>query len=298
MNILITGYTGFIGSNLLPALLNNKKYNFLLIAKNKKKKIKKNNIEYIHANLKNIEKFEKKIINFNPRIIINLAWEGIPNFSKEYCKKNYQNSIKLAKICLKIKNCKKFIGFGSCLEYKKKIGSCKENSYLDRSINFSFYKNKINEDIKKLFIKTDIKFIWLRIFYIYGKNQRKNSLIPTIINSIKNDKKFEFKNPYDSNDYINIDDLINIIKISIKKNIPSGEYNVGSGKTYQNIYILDLIKSLISGNNKYLTNIHSYKLSKNCKNNFYADMNKTLKIFKFKPKIDIKKGIKLLINEK
>ena len=41
MNILITGYTGFIGSNLMPALLNNKKYNFLLIAKNKKKKNKK-----------------------------------------------------------------------------------------------------------------------------------------------------------------------------------------------------------------------------------------------------------------
>ena len=42
MNILITGYTGFIGRNLLPNLIYDKKYNFLLIARNKKKKKKKN----------------------------------------------------------------------------------------------------------------------------------------------------------------------------------------------------------------------------------------------------------------
>ena len=41
MKILITGYTGFIGSNLLPALLKNKSNNFLLISKNKKKNLRK-----------------------------------------------------------------------------------------------------------------------------------------------------------------------------------------------------------------------------------------------------------------
>ena len=61
------------------------------------------------CNILDINSIEKVIKKVNPKIIIHLAWEGIPNFSKYYCKINYQNSIKLAKICLKIKNCKNVV---------------------------------------------------------------------------------------------------------------------------------------------------------------------------------------------
>ena len=61
-------------------------------------------------------------------------------------------------------------------------------NYLRKSkvINISFFasQNKINSIYANYCKKRNISFIWLRIF-IYGRYQRKDSIIPSIINNLK-----------------------------------------------------------------------------------------------------------------
>ena len=107
---------------------------------------------------------------------------------------------------------------GSCFEYKKKFGKCNETNRINLSNYFSYYKNLLNKKALLLFQDTPIILIWLRIFYVYGPNQRPNSLIPQIIKSLKeHDNLPDIKFPNNSNDFIYIDDLTKYIEILSKK---------------------------------------------------------------------------------
>jgi len=291
MRILLTGSTGFIGSCLLEELLLIKKIKILAVSRKKNKS--KGNITYIKTDLKNIHLYKDEIISFSPNIIIHLAWEGIPVYTKKYCKINYINSINLAKICLDIDGCSKFISFGSCLEYKKRKGKCFENNYLNRKSIFSKTKIQIYEDLKKFFIKKRINLIWFRLFYVYGRGQRKGSLIPSIIGKLNKNKNFYFKNPFFSNDYINVKDVTRLIIKSLNQKEISGIYNVGSGQTHQNYEIYKTISHVINPKNLMLP-----PNKKKQSNNFYASLKKTNLTFKWKPRISILKGIIQMINEK
>ena len=125
MKILITGSSGFIGSALVKKVKNYKNFKLLLLSR--KEYISKSmNIKYLRGDLNNLSQIEKKIEIFNPEILVHLAWEGIPDFSKNISKKNFSNSMKLIKFLIKKTTLKKIIISGSCFEKRK---SEKSNTY-------------------------------------------------------------------------------------------------------------------------------------------------------------------------
>ena len=68
----------------------------------------------------------------------------------------------------------------------------------------------------------NVLFNWLRLFYVYGPDQKKGSIIPLIINSIKNKEEIKINYPANINDYIHVDDVAFDITPIHKKNILSG----------------------------------------------------------------------------
>tara|TARA_B100001173_G_C15942461_1_gene527731 strand:+ start:288 stop:1133 length:846 start_codon:yes stop_codon:yes gene_type:complete len=279
LKIFITGSSGFIGSALIKRLIKEK--NFKILNLSRSKKIQTRNIKFIVGDLGKINLLKKKIKRFNPDVLIHLAWEGIPDFSKKMSRRNYLNSVNLIKFLTNYTKISKIIISGSCFE---KVRSGKYN------LPFSKYKIQLKEKVKHLCKRKKLSFIWLRFFYVYGINQKASSLIPFILNSLKKESKINIQKPYYKHDFIYIDDVIDsILKSIYLKDYISDDLDIGSGKATIINYI---VKKIAFYQNKKII-INSDSKEKNLMH--VANIRKSLKILKWKPNISINKGIKKII---
>ena len=266
MNILLTGGTGFFGKNFIKIL--EKSELKVLVISRKYRKSEFKNIKYIKSDLRLSKINFNRIKKFNPLIVVNFAWEGIPNFSKKICDKNYKDQVFFFKKILSLNNLKKIISLGSCWEYKKKYGICSENSNLNKSSYFSKSKNNLREFLDKNCKEKNINFLWFRVFYAFGPYQKNNSLIPYVKKKIVNGESLENINLENQNDFIYIKDCCKIIYNSILRKLPSGIYNLGTGKLISVKFITNLVlkhfkKDEIKSRKKLKSSIYASKIRYN-----------------------------------
>ena len=94
-NILITGCSGFIGSELVKKLLRKNVYLYLLINK-EKPKIRSKKIKFIYCSLLNYSKLKKKLYTINITDIIHCAWIGVSSQSRNSLQQNQKKIIGFA----------------------------------------------------------------------------------------------------------------------------------------------------------------------------------------------------------
>ena len=289
MRLLVTGITGFLGKNLI----NNLPSDCDLLAIANSKSIKKyqgfNNIKYINCNFENFTEFSDDIIKFNPEIILNLAWKGIPNFSLKNSKYNIEKTMDFFDFISEKTLCSKFISIGSCAEYFNPDGETDENYPKNPKNDFTWAKITLDKYLTKKCNEKNINYINLKLFYVYGKYQRDDSLIPYLIKTYKNKTKPEIKNPFNSHDFIYIDDVISAIWGIINNDTSEGSYNIGSGKSISIYEVNEIIRSEMKISDK----IKLEKQNSQIPNiDFYANNKKIKDEINWIPKTNIIEGIK------
>ncbi len=226
--ILILGASGFIGRYLLEYF--DKKEYHLLVVSRKNIFSKKSNITSIITDLKNLKNDHIKIIkNFNPKVCIYLAYEGIPDYSHKNSKFNYDLAVNFFNK-MKTLNLDKIICTGTCWEYDNYKGRKNETkSKLNLSNYFPYYKIKLHRYLLKNFKSTNI--IWCRLFFVYGFNiNNKLTLTNTIINAFKKKQILKINNLNSKCDFIYVKNVAYII-FKIVNNINRNQIiNIGSGK--------------------------------------------------------------------
>ncbi len=290
MKILLIGMNGFLGKNLSEKII---KENFQILSIVRNIKFKPKNFTIIKDDIGHLKTTSlKKIKKFKPEVIINLAWHGIPDFSLQNSLKNFLAHINFIEKISTIKSIKKIIMIGSSWEYLPKTGNCLEGSRTNYLTPFSWAKNSLYNYIKDHSYFKNVKFVWLRVFFMYGKYQKNSSLIPHIFKQLKKNKKPKILSPNASNDFIHVDDVCRAIILAIKKKNISGIFNVGFGKLIlvKDIYYT-ILKLLEKNQTKYKLTSRLYK---NSKKENYANIKKIRQKLNFKPKINIIDGINKL----
>ena len=94
MRIILTGGTGFIGSALIQKL-NEEGHEIKCISRNK---VDDEKVKYIKGDIMEPKSYQNEVIDFNPNKVIHLAWHGLPNYSEENCKLNYDATVELFKV--------------------------------------------------------------------------------------------------------------------------------------------------------------------------------------------------------
>jgi nucleoside-diphosphate-sugar epimerase len=262
MNILITGTTGFLGGAVYRHLSH--KHNVFPISS---KYIK--NFWILKEHVKNKVK---------PDLIINFGWGGGSNSKELNSLEQFDN----------IKTCIDLFNFGLECGVKRfiGIGSSWENFNFGVN-NYGLCKNWVKEINWSMSQRSNIKMNWIRPFWIYGPNDKKNRFIPTIINKCLRNEKIELHPAQNLVDYLYISDFVSGIDSILNTNNARLEYNICLGQGYKIQDIVEGIKSLTNSKSE-ITYNKEYPKDFNME---WVGNNSDLKNLGWTPKIDIDTGL-------
>lgn len=274
MKYLITGSSGFIGRNLIRHLKrNNLQFEELKLLPEKDNKLIINEA-FLDKQLGNLKSSLNEFDSF-----IHLFWVDTNNWkSKNHLEFNLPLSKKIIKK-ISSQGLKNITVLGTCLEYGLVEGVLNENQIEFPHTNYSLGKLKLLKLLTEMSMNNQINLNWLRLFYVYGKDQPEETIYGSLKKSIKNNKRsFDMSEGNQIRDYLEISKAIEIIeKIACKKK-NLGVINVCSGKGEAlKSHVRKWVKE-ISPESKIELNFGYYPYRKDEPFSFWGDVKKLNKI--------------------
>jgi len=299
--ILLTGSSGFIGANLLRALLkkNPKKIHIILRKTSNKWRIQNfltsSKIQIHYGDINNKKFIDNVFKQAKPEIIYHCATYGM-FLNKQ---KNKEKILKTNILSLYYlieqsaqHNVKRFINTGTTSEYGIKDVSMKENMLLEPANTYGATKASATIIASQLAKEYKLNLITLRLFSPYGYYEEKNRLFPHVILNYLEDKEFSLSSQTFVRDFTFIDDIINAyIKVSQSNKKSYGDiFNVGTGKQYRLIDVIQTLEKIEKRKAK-ITWGHINAKQQEPKI-WKSDNLKIKKVFNWTPKETLESGLK------
>jgi len=215
MKIIITGASGFLGSQLL---------NRLTTAGLSVLPITRHTIDPLN-----------KMLSYGPDVVIHCAWKGGNSYADVNSITQFANvhdGIELIETLRQLPNKPKFIGFGTFAEYGNITNMAIETDYERPTSMYGLSKFTFKNYSKSLCELYGIDWVWIRPCYVYGPGDVSTRLIPTVINKIINGEAVSLDSCDKLIDYLYIDDFVNYMYSLITQS-NNGIYNICSGRQYK-----------------------------------------------------------------
>lgn len=283
--ILITGATGFLGSHLLPTLIE-KGYDVIILKRSFSNTWR---IQNVLSQIKSydIDKTDmKKIFDEN-------EIGGIIHLATDYGKKKDNNIIQMFKANIELPAQL----LNSCTKYRIKFFI---NTHTFANNKYSLYsatKSAFTEIARYFAANYQVKFINMRLEYMYGEKDDYTKFVPFTIKNILGGKEIKATKGEQKRDFIYVKDVVNAyIKVlsSLEKFIYEFiEFEIGTGNS---ISLRDFVSEIEEEVNK-KANIKWGKISYS-KNEIFdskADTRKAKQYLGWFPKHDISSGLKKTI---
>lgn len=298
MKIFVTGSTGFIGRNAVKVLAE-RDHNLMLLVRseedNSEVSYYSNDADFVVGDLSDIERWKDSLNNFGPEVVLHLAWEGLPDYSQQICRRNFKYGVDLFTAAAEA-GCKSLVCTGSCWEYKNRIGMLNEDAEVETGETFAAIKNSLRLTGKAISSEVGMDLYWIRLFYVYGPRQKESSLIPHVIRSLLAGEIPLVKNPDNRNDFVYVCDVAEGIADIVEKQPGGSIYNIGSGYSSSVADIIAQVYKAITA----VTNRVSMQLPEITDHgkgdDFWADISRMGKDAGWSPKHSLEDGIRETVN--
>lgn len=233
-NFLVTGATGFVGSNLVRKLVSLGQIVSVIVRDRKlnwriSDIADKVNIFECNITDPKLQEITDKI---KPEYIFHLAGYGNLPYEDDIYRMvdiNLKGTINLLD-ALSRNPFKLFINTGSSAEYGVKDRQMKESDVLMPINNYGVIKSAITLYCQKEATRNNLPIINLRLFTPYGYFEGRNRLIPDVCLSALEERPIKVSSPTHVRDFIFIEDVVNAyIQAAKVKHNPGEIYNIGSG---------------------------------------------------------------------
>ncbi|MBA7555734.1 CDP-abequose synthase [subsurface metagenome] len=284
--ILITGATGFLGSHLLPTLVE-KGYNIIILKRSF------SNIWQIQNVLSQIKSYDIDKVSIK-EIFDENKIEGIIHIATDYGRKNNNDITQMFKANIELPTqlldlgCKHrivfFINTHTFLNSKYMLYSAMKNSFIEIAKYFS-------DNFK-------VKFINMKLEHVYGEKDEYSKFIPFIIKNILEKKTIEVTKGEQKRDFIYVQDVVNayLKVLDNLRNLDEGfiEFAIGTGISTA---IRDFVNKIEEQINK-KANIKWGEIAYR-KNEIFdsrAHIEKVKHYLGWSPKYDISSGLKRTVD--
>ncbi len=309
--IIVTGGSGFIGTNLVNFLIKKKFFviniDKLTYSSNKyKEKLRnKKNYKLFKLDINNKNKVIKIIEKYKPKAIFNLAAEthvdrsidGPKNFINTNINGTY-NLLESLRFLKRKKTKLKLIHISTDEVYGDIKGNLRSNENYRYEPSSPYSASKASADhLVKSYIRTyKLDAVISNCCNNYGPYQFPEKLIPKMISNILNNKELPiYAKGRNSREWIHVEDHCKALFALYLKGKSGESYNVGTNLNMKNI---DLVKKIIKVFKSMQFKIGSKTKIKFVKDRpghdfrYALDNRKIFKKIKWKPKIKFDQGIK------
>lgn len=300
--ILVTGATGFVGSNLVRRLIPNG-HDIHILTRNLSNKWRLIDcFSDLHNHTVDLLKQEelKGLMNkIKPDVIFHLAtsgiYGGVQRPDAEVIETNLIGTVNLINACNDT-DYKCFINTGSSSEYGPKKEPMKETDICEPMNFYGISKCAATLYGQSIAQTNDKPIIGLRLFSPFGPFDDKSRLMTyAITNALKN-KPLLLGNPNAVRDYIYIEDVLDVYlqSIEIASGLKGEVFNVGSGSQKTISYIVNKIIEITDSQSKVKWNSFSGRAHDTEK--WEANIEKISRSFNWRPNYHIDDGIRQTIS--
>ncbi len=291
MKLLVLGGYGYLGKKIILQALE-KNWKVVSVSKKRNsKKLEHKNLKNLFFDMTNIKKL-KSLSTYHFDYVVNVS--GYVDHSLFY-----KNGIEIVNnhlimvlnliSILSRKKLKKFMQIGSSEEYGVESSSLIETN---RELPFTPYaasKVALTHYLQMLHRSEAFPVLIMRLFLVYGPNQKSNRIIPYVIKNCQSNQAFKISEGKQLRDFIYIDDAVDAIFLALKSSKSNGQiYNLGSGKGITIKVLVNQIRKIIGGGKP---KFGSYKNLRQENKRLVAKTNKIKKDLKWKPKVNLENGL-------
>lgn len=226
MKVAITGCTGFIGRHLLKEL---RKRSIDVIALSRTPIESGPGITHIPTDLLAAQPLEYEQIG-SPDILIHAAWGDISNVrSFAHLERELPAHFRFLKSLITT-GLPALTVTGTCLEYGMQYGPLNEAMPTAPNTPYGLAKDSLRKELESLRTAFAFKYVWGRIFYLWGEGQGAKSIFPQLRSAVeRGDPSFNMSGGEQLRDYLPVETVARKLVELATKADDVGVINICSG---------------------------------------------------------------------